>query len=992
MATTSLGRLTLDLVAQIGQFVGPMNQAERKAKESTDKMNKAFASFKDQMNASLDGTQFGSAIGGITDKFNVLRGGVLSATASLAGMAVGGVVIATGALGQMSIDLAKADAELNKLARRAVTSAENFQVAALAASSFGVDQQKLSDILADTSEKLGEYTATKGGEAAEFFDMLANNSKMSAKEIENFSKKLSTMDTVEAITEITSKLDEMGVTSAEKRFVLESLASDLGDLAPLFADNAILIKEYGEQLKEAGVVRTQESIDKSLILNAQTQALGTQFQGFKNQLAGQMTPVLSNLIQYFVDGAVKSGSFGTVLSAVGTVAKVVGIAIVGVASAVSVVIQSVSGFAKIINHIGVVAANLDAAGSISEKIGVLKTGFSDGKAIWVDTAQGIDKTISSMMLFVKNVQTGTMPTLKGLASSQLKLNTINTATTQSTIVDTKTAEENAKAKEAQAKAIAKTNKELQVNARVQSNAQKFGFSDLENQYKLPQGLLSAINMQESRGKADALGPMTKYGQAKGGFQFLDGTAKRFGLVGNEVFNTGKSAEAAAKYFSFLYEKFGSWEKAISAYHAGEGNVERGTGLGPINREYVKNVLGFMDATLKGVGTTAQDAVSYVEDVYKNQLAIVSKYATEEQTMAAENEEAIKAIKKAFAEDDPSRQKYLDLQKEAYDKDVQNFKNAQLEKFDSYKNDLLGKMANAEDAIALSGIANQFGKSSYEYKMADLAISVRQEKTYELDDYTNDLNQINKEYDSPEMATQRYELIEKAKAAHLANMKALDIEYHDSSRQLIHDQHESQLNLYGSLLSQASTVWGSMTQMVKEAKGENSKTYKAMFLAQQSIAIAQQVINTELAAMQPIAQMGIYGIPASALIRGLGYASIAVIGAQTVAGMAHSGIDNIPSEGTWLLDKGERVLSPRQNSDLTRYLNNQKRDGGSSGNVNIYVDPSLSVNQRQNANGDTDVYIRKIAREEAMKPWNDLSRANSEPSRAIQQNYSVARNR
>ena len=580
MATASLGRLTLDLVAQIGQFVEPMNRAERQARESTERMGRAFSNFRDQMNQSLSGTQFGSALDSVLGRVDSLRGGVLAASGALAGMAVGGVVIATGALGQMSIDLAKADAELNKLARRAVTSAENFQVAALAASSFGVDQQKLSDILADTSEKLGEYTATKGGEAAEFFDMLANNSKMSAKEIENFSKKLSTMDTVEAITEITSKLDEMGVTSAEKRFVLESLASDLGDLAPLFADNAILIKEYGEQLKEAGVVRTQESIDKSLILNAQTQALGTQFQGFKNQLAGQMTPVLSNLIQYFVDGAVKSGSFGTVLSAVGTVAKVVGIAIVGVASAVSVVIQSVSGFAKIINHIGVVAANLDAAGSISEKIGVLKTGFSDGKVIWVDTAQGIDKTIGSMMLFVKNVQTGTMPTLKGLASSQLKLNTINTATTQSTIVDTKTAEENAKAKEAQAKAIAKTNKELQVNARVQSNAQKFGFSDLENQYKLPQGLLSAINMQESRGKADALGPMTKYGQAKGGFQFLDGTAKRFGLIGNEVFNTGKSAEAAAKYFSILFEKFGSWEKAISAYHAGEGNVERGTGLGP----------------------------------------------------------------------------------------------------------------------------------------------------------------------------------------------------------------------------------------------------------------------------------------------------------------------------------------------------------------------------------------------------------------------------
>ena len=63
--------------------------------------------------------------------------------------------------------------------------------------------------------------------------------------------------------------------------MLESLASDLGDLAPLFANNSELIKEYGDQLREAGVIRTQESIDKSLLLNAQTQALGTQFQGFK---------------------------------------------------------------------------------------------------------------------------------------------------------------------------------------------------------------------------------------------------------------------------------------------------------------------------------------------------------------------------------------------------------------------------------------------------------------------------------------------------------------------------------------------------------------------------------------------------------------------------------------------------------------------------------------------------------------------------------------
>ena len=50
----------------------------------------------------------------------------------------------------------------------------------------------------------------------------------------------------------------------------------------------------------------------------------------------------------------------------------------------------------------------------------------------------------------------------------------------------------------------------------------------------------------------------------------------------------------------------------------------------------------------------------------------------------------------------------------------------------------------------------------------------------------------------------------------------------------------------------------------------------------------------------------------------------------IAGMAHSGLDYIPQEGTWLLDKGERVLSPRQNEDLTRFLAAVDSGSGSAG--------------------------------------------------------------
>lgn len=43
----------------------------------------------------------------------------------------------------------------------------------------------------------------------------------------------------------------------------------------------------------------------------------------------------------------------------------------------------------------------------------------------------------------------------------------------------------------------------------------------------------------------------------------------------------------------------------------------------------------------------------------------------------------------------------------------------------------------------------------------------------------------------------------------------------------------------------------------------------------------------------------------------------------LAGMAHSGIDSIPEDGTWLLKKNERVVDPKTNQDLKQYMKNGK---------------------------------------------------------------------
>ncbi|MBI6798189.1 phage tail tape measure protein [Pseudomonas syringae] len=64
--------------------------------------------------------------------------------------------------------------------------------------------------------------------------------------------------------------------------------------------------------------------------------------------------------------------------------------------------------------------------------------------------------------------------------------------------------------------------------------------------------------------------------------------------------------------------------------------------------------------------------------------------------------------------------------------------------------------------------------------------------------------------------------------------------------------------------------------------------------------------------------------------------VAAVSASALAGMAHNGMDNIPKEGTWLLDGGERVLNPNQNRDLTKYLADKSGNGAGGG-------PSFTIN-------------------------------------------------
>ncbi len=209
------------------------------------------------------------------------------------------------------------------------------------------------------------------------------------------------------------------------------------------------------------------------------------------------------------------------------------------------------------------------------------------------------------------------------------------------LTDTWKAEESIKAiTDARTDSIREQNKELKnqqkvlnVNAKVLANASKFGFADLESKYKLPSGTLSAIHMIESRGNAKAYNKKTG---ATGGFQFLEGTAKQYGV--KDRTDLAQSAEGAAKYMSYLLKLFkGDLEKAVRAYHAGEGNVMKGKGIGKNNNQYWKDYQSYMagingysagDISSKDFDKLIQDTTKMAEEQAKLRLQLENEVANQ----------------------------------------------------------------------------------------------------------------------------------------------------------------------------------------------------------------------------------------------------------------------------------------------------------------------------------------------------------------------------
>lgn len=112
-------------------------------------------------------------------------------------------------------------------------------------------------------------------------------------------------------------------------------------------------------------------------------------------------------------------------------------------------------------------------------------------------------------------------------------------------------------------------------------------------YGLDPKVLSALIQAESGFNPNAIGPMTRFGQAQGLTQLLPGTAADLGVT--NPLDPRQNIFGGANYLSQQMAKYGDLKTALAAYNWGPGNVDDyGMGKAPTETlEYIAKIFGIL---------------------------------------------------------------------------------------------------------------------------------------------------------------------------------------------------------------------------------------------------------------------------------------------------------------------------------------------------------------------------------------------------------------
>lgn len=177
-------------------------------------------------------------------------------------------------------------------------------------------------------------------------------------------------------------------------------------------------------------------------------------------------------------------------------------------------------------------------------------------------------------------------------------------------------------------------------------------------------------------------------------------------------------------------------------------------------------------------------------------------------------------------------------------------------------------------------------------------------------------------------------------------------------------------------------------VLQQAGMEQTALGKALFLANKAIAVAEIIMNTEIAAAKALALGPIVGPPLSFAIRAMGYASAGVVIGTTIAS-AEGGYD-IPAGENPMTQLHEReMVLPKAQADVIRGL----ASGGGSGKAPTFTvvnngSPLRVVSMQKVAPDDWAAIVDDAVAATAAQ----MADPNSKTSRSLSRNFNVPRTR
>ena len=172
--STRLGTLTLDLVARIGSFVGPVREAENQTEVSFGKMRESINTY---------------------------------GAAAVAGAAAAGTAIFA-----MAKEFADAANELENYAFISKATTQEFQSYSFGAQTVGIEVETLASQFKDFNEKLGEFITLGSGGGLDFFEQIAIKTEGSAEGARKLALEMQNLSGPAALQLYVDKLEEAGAT------------------------------------------------------------------------------------------------------------------------------------------------------------------------------------------------------------------------------------------------------------------------------------------------------------------------------------------------------------------------------------------------------------------------------------------------------------------------------------------------------------------------------------------------------------------------------------------------------------------------------------------------------------------------------------------------------------------------------------------------------------------------------------------------------------